>query len=329
MAGMQPLTAVIANEFAEPAYRADLATIVGTRSDDALAAWIGELCRAHLGSDVAGARFAGKSVGAVFGLVLADGAAVVLKLLPPTFAGSELRAIERCVAQLVAVGFPMPRPLGPLFPAGAGWAGFSELVDGSVLDAHEPAVRCTLAELLAELARLALDPRDLPIAATRRTTLWAAPHRLGLDYARPGGAWIDARAEAAQQIARAAALREIAAHSDWGTKNALFRDGRLCAILDWDSLECASEAEMVGRAAAEFTAQWEFPAALAPTREEATAFVREYEAARGRALTANERAVANAAADYLVAQIARQELGADGEYQRLLRATQDAPLIAF
>ena len=326
---MQSLAAAIANEFAEPAYRADLGTIVGARSDDELAAWIGELCRERLGSDVEGARFAAKSVGAVFGLVLADGAAVVLKLFPPTFVESELRAIERCIAELVAAGFPMPRPLGPLFQAGAVWAAFSELVDGRVLDAHEPAMRCTLAEMLAELARLALDPRDLPLVATRRTTLWGAPHRLGLDYARPGGAWIDARASAAQRIARSMALPEIAAHSDWSTKNALFRDGRLCAILDWDSLERASEAEMVGRAAAEFTAQWEFPAALAPTREEATAFVREYEAARGRAFTGDERAVVNAAADYLVAQVARQELGADGEYERLLRATEDAPLIVL
>lgn len=31
----------------------------------------------------------------------------------------------------------------------------------------------------------------------------------------------------------------------------------------------------------------------------------------------------------LVAQIARQQLGADGEYQRLLRATEDAPLIVL
>jgi hypothetical protein len=184
-----------------------------------------------------------------------NGAAVVLKLFPPTFVESELRAIERCIAELVAAGSPMPRPLGPLFQAGAVWAAFSELVDGRVLDADEPAVRCTLAEMLAELARLALDPRDLPLVATRRTTLWAAPHRLDLDYARPGGAWIDARASAAQRIARSVALPETAAHSDWSTKNALFRDGWLCTVLDWDSLDRASEAEMVGRAAAELTAQ--------------------------------------------------------------------------
>lgn len=325
---MQSLAAAIANEFTEPMDRADLGTIVGARSDEELVAWIGALCRDHLGSDVVGARFTHKSVGAVFGLVLADGAAVVLKLFPPLFLESELRAIERCTLELFAAGIPMPRPLGPLFQADGVWAAFSELVDGRVLDAHEPAVRRRLAEMLAELARLAPDPRGLPLVATRRTTLWGAPHRLGIDYARPGGAWIDARAEAAQRIARSVPLPEIAVHSDWGTKNVLFRDGELCAILDWDSLERGSEAEMVGRAAAEFTAQWELPAPLTPTREEATAFVREYEAARGRAFTADERIVANAAADYLVAQVARQELGPEGEFQQLLRATEDTPLIA-
>lgn len=318
---MPSLAAVIANEFAEPAYRADLATLVGDRSDDELATWIGELCRRQLGSDVIGARFANKSVGAVFGLELVNGATVVLKLFPPVFSGAELRAIERCTMELVAANFPMPRPI-----AADGWVAFSEFVDGRVLDAHQPAVRRSLAEALAELARLAIDPRDLPVAAVRRPTLWGPPHKLGLDYERPGGEWIDARAAAAQRIARSIELPEIAAHSDWGTKNALFRGDQLCAILDWDSLERASEAAMVGRAAAQFTAQWELPVALAPTREEATAFVREYEAARGRTFSAEERLVSNAAAEYLVAQIARQE-GADGEFQRLLRETEHAPLL--
>lgn len=326
---MQSLAAAITNEFADPAYRADLGAIVGARSNDELVTWIDELCRERLGSDVMGARFTRKSVGAVFGLVLTDGTAVVLKFFPPTFLETELRAIERCLAQFFAAGLPMPRPLGPLFRADGIWAAFSELVDGRVLDAHEPMVRSTLAQTLAELGRLALDPRDLPLVATRRNALWGAPHRLGIDYARPGGGWIDARASAAQQIARSVALPQIAAHSDWSTKNVLFRDGRLSAILDWDSLERASEAEMVGRAAAEFTAQWEFPAALAPTREEATAFVREYEAARRRGFTADERSVVSAAADYLVAQVARQELEPDGPYQRLLLATEETPLIVW
>jgi hypothetical protein len=54
---------------------------------------------------------------------------------------------------------------------------------------------------------------------------------------------------------------------------------------------------MVGRAVAEFTAQWEFASRLTPTRDEATAFVREYERARGRRFDPLELRVVNAAAD--------------------------------
>ncbi|MBD1848238.1 hypothetical protein H6F89_33805 [Cyanobacteria bacterium FACHB-63] len=36
-------------------------------------------------------------------------------------------------------------------------------------------------------------------------------------------------------------------------------------VYDWDSLCAASEAEMVGRAAAQFTAQWDIPAPLTPS----------------------------------------------------------------
>jgi hypothetical protein len=76
------LAATIRTEFNDEAYRADLASVVGPRSVEGLAAWIDELCRVQLAERVAGARFACKSVGAVFGLVLTDGRGVVLKLFP-------------------------------------------------------------------------------------------------------------------------------------------------------------------------------------------------------------------------------------------------------
>ena len=85
MASAGRLAAVISAEFDDARYRADLASIAGARSDEALASWIDELCRAQLGQEVIGARFACKSVGAVFGLTLADTTAVVLKLFPATF----------------------------------------------------------------------------------------------------------------------------------------------------------------------------------------------------------------------------------------------------
>jgi hypothetical protein len=107
---------------------------------------------------------------------------------------------------------------------------------------------------------------------------------------------------------RAAELPLLPTHLDWGVKNCRFHDDRVCVVYDWDSLFAGSEAEMVGRAAAQFTAQWDFPAALTPSRTEARAFVEEYETARGRVFASKERTVMAAAADYLVAQVARLEL---------------------
>ncbi|MEO8549686.1 MAG: hypothetical protein ABI678_06925 [Kofleriaceae bacterium] len=334
-AGIQRLAAVISASFDNEHYRADLASIVGARSDASLAIWIDELCRAHLGHEVGGARFACKSVGAVFGLTLADDSAVVLKLFPSTCDEAALRAIEACLARINQAGFPSPRPLAPLFQADQVWGAFYELIDGTVLDAHRVDVRRTLAHALAALTEIviAVDPTGLPTAPTRRHTLWGPPHRVGIDLGAAGGEWIDARAAAAQHVVRESALPLIAAHLDWGTKNALFVDGKLRAILDWDSLMMATEAELVGRAAAQFTAQWAFPARLTPTRAEASAFAHEYEAARGRRFTPVEQRVANASADYLMAEIARQTFSgpdcADDEYRALLRETAATPLISF
>ncbi|MBD1821558.1 hypothetical protein H6F51_03410 [Cyanobacteria bacterium FACHB-DQ100] len=75
----------------------------------------------------------------------------------------------------------------------------------------------------------------------------------------------------------------------------------------WDSLCAASEAEIVGRAAAQFTAQWDILAPLTPSPDGARAFVQEYEIARGQPFSEEERVVLAASADYCVAQIARFE----------------------
>lgn len=328
---VRPLETLLAAEFGDAVYRQDLASIVGARSDAGLAAWIRQLCRDRLGQDMLGARFADKSVGAVFGLALADGSSAVLKLFPPTLDATELAAIERCFNHILSAGYPAPAPRGPMFEQDGLRGAFFELVEGEVLDAHRPEVRRTLAEALAELTRVvaSLDPSGLPRGPMRGETLWDTPHRVHLDYARPGGDWIDARAAAARQVVREASLPALAAHTDWSTKNALFRDGELRAVIDWDSLQQASEPEMVGRAAAEFTAQWEFPARATPTCQEATAFVREYERARGRRFDTLELRVINAAADYLIAQVARQELvSTPGEFHQLLCETATVPLIA-
>jgi hypothetical protein len=304
------LAQLIATEHPEP-YREDLRTITGARSDLEIAAWIGDLVGRELGGATSGVLFGGKSVGAVFGLELASGERVVLKLFHPMFPPGELRAMQRCLEALVARGFPAPPPRTPLFAADDHiTGGFYAWRDGEFGDGHDPHIRRELARSLTELARLTadLEVTGLPQSPARAPTLWGTPHR-SFDSVAPGPAtdWMDDIARRAQAVIRGSTAALQPVHLDWGVKNARFRDGRVCAVYDWDSLAAGSEAEMVGRASAEFPTQWERPGRRTPTIEEGAAFVAEYQLARGRTFTAEERAVADAAADYLVAQVARQE----------------------
>ena len=147
-----------------------------TDLDEALATWVDSLCLANLGHRIADARFVNKSVGAVFGVTLADGSHVVLKLFPDIFDETALRAIERALAFAVSVGFPAPRQLAPLTLADGVWGAFYELAPGKVLDAHVSDVRQTLAKLLAEFTSVAvqINPSSLPVTPTRRDVLWGA-----------------------------------------------------------------------------------------------------------------------------------------------------------
>ncbi len=311
---------ILRDEF-QGEYREELKSVLGDRDDRAIEAWIAATLQARLGAKLQGASFASKSVGAVFGLSLAGGERVVLKVFHPLQSTSELRAMERCHAAVVEGGFPAPRALGPIFEDGALRVALYEYLDGEQLDAHEPAVRRELARSLAELHAMlhGLDPSGLPLAPTRGERLFPPSHR---PFAKEHEASaVDGWAQRARDVVREAALPPMVSHIDWGTKNARFRRGKVCAVYDWDSLYGASEAESVGRAAAQFTVHWDFPARLTPTLDESRAFFDEYQSARGRSFNDAERRVAWASALYLAAQLARYGVGtarADDNYQRVL-----------
>jgi hypothetical protein len=333
---VQPLVEVLAQEFRERAYRSDLAALVGEGTYEELAKFVEELTVAHLGVQPSGALFATKSVGAVFGLVLENGEPAILKLFSATYSHAELDAVHRCMANVNAQGFPAPRLRSELFQAkGLVWGAFYAYLDGDQRDAHEPAVRRELARCLAELCALLapLDAAELPLTPTRLDSLWPAPQRVWEQAALENDEahFIDQHAAAAQRVIKKSKLTRIPAHLDWGVKNARFRDDAVCAVYDWDSLHSASEAECAGRAAAQFTAQWEIPALLTPTPDEAKAFLEEYQAARGKRFSRAERNVAAAAARYLVAQVARSELAMgipEGDnFRGLLRNYDEAPLL--
>jgi hypothetical protein len=80
-----------------------------------------------------------------------------------------------------------------------------------------------------------------------------------------------------------------------------------------------------------FLRQGPSPWRLTPTRDEAMAFVQEYEVARGRRFSAAEHRVVAASADYVIAQIARLSYapGTQGRYTYvdMLRECAAEPLI--
>jgi len=294
-------------------WRTDLATVMGTRSDEQVGALVDRVASEQLGVPVRGALFATKSVGAVFGLELSSGEHVVLKLFDPSQSHSGLEAAHRCLKRAVEAGFPAPPARSGLFRTEDGVTGvFYALVDGAIRDGHESSVRRELARALADLGVILSreTPDELPLAATRRSELWPPAHRsfLKLKSASPDAAWVDQIGRCAQSVVKARDLPLVPAHFDWGVKNTRFRKESICAVYDWDSLVAASEAELVGRAAVQFTAQWDFSAPLTPSPSESSSFVDEYQSDRGRPFSDEERLVLDAAAEYSVAQLARLEL---------------------
>ena len=333
---VQPLAEILAREFRDRTYKADLATLVGDRGYEEIERWVEELTQAQLGVPPSGALFAKKSIGAVFGIVLESGEPAVLKLFNRSLSHAELSAMHRCLAVAAAHGFPVVRQRSEIFEADDGlFAAFYGYLDGTHRDPHEPPVRRELARSLAELNTLlsALDTSGLPLSPGRQEALWPSAQRIweAREMDDEDGRFIAAHGRAAQVALKKTKLPLHATHLDWGVKNIRFRDDAVCAVFDSDSVHAASEAECVGRAAARFTAQWDIPTVLTPTAAEARAFVDEYQAARGRKFSRAERALAAAAARYAVAEAARLEhlsgVPEADNYRGLLQNYDSDPLL--
>jgi hypothetical protein len=253
--------------------------------------------------------FFGASVGALFGVRRADGTRVAVKVHKRFRDEAYLDAAQRVQAALASAGFPAPRPLGR-----NGLTTWEEWRDDGVFrDAHEPEVRRAMARELARLHRLAtagdVRPRR-PFFPLGDEALWPVPHNALFDFDRTsdGAEWIDEIARAAKQVRDAGAGREVVGHTDWSAKHVRFDDSlRLTAAYDWDSLDTDLEPLLVGNAAGSFTytEELEREVVLWPTAPESLAFIEDYEEARGRLFTIDERRGAQGACVYLRAYAAR------------------------
>ena len=246
------------------------------------------------------------SVGALFGLVLEDGSRVALKI-HRTRDARELEAVQHVQAHLVERGFPCPEPLGV-----RGRASLERWFDdGRYRDAHEPAVRRVVAEQLALLVRLTRELHPLPgiepFFPSPEGPLWPVPHNVLFDFeaTAPGAERIDEIARAAKPLRDARVGDLVIGHGDWTVKHFRFDGLRPTVIYDWDSAGTDHETTYVGVAASSFTYTEHLPVRVWPTVAEAAAFIDDYESARGRPFTEEERRATAAAAVYCRAYSAR------------------------
>ncbi len=273
-----------------------------------------DFCVAALGTRVREVVFYRRGVGAVFGIELADGRRIVVKVHPAEIVGDRLDGVRRVQRHLADLGLPAPRPLGRPAAVGNGVAAAEQMLErGRLVDGHDPAVRRVIARGLrgfVEAATPMLERVRLPAAHPfdlAGNRLWPAPHELRFDFTLKSGTWIDEIAAEGRGRLRGPIEHPVIGHTDWRVENLRF-EVKIVAIFDWDSVAVCSEAALVGATSVTFTTNWDEQGIDPfPSPAESSAFIAEYEASRGRAFTARERELIDAAALYQLAYGARCE----------------------
>lgn len=292
--------------------------VFNTTDPDQIATIIDDFCRRELASPVAAFLFFESSQGAVCGVKLHDGRRVVLKVHQPSRSLDFLNAVIQVQHYLIAEDYPCTKPLLAPKTIASGTATVEELVDEGVYrDAHDSAIRRSMAEMLARLVKLTWTPETIPVLRLSALdlrlppeTTWPTPHSRLFDFeaTAKGAEWIDAIARRTQKIKLQGAGRLVVGHFDWSTKHFRYLpDERVRIVYDWDSLALEKEPIIVGHAASYFTYTEFFDVARLPSHEESQSFITEYEVARGRPFTSNERATLDAAMIYGLAYGARCE----------------------
>ncbi len=280
---------------------------------DQLNAW----CEEHLGSTVAEVLFTVRRLGTVIGVALSDGRRMAVKLGGPGESIDRRRAAQRVQGHLFREGFPCPRPIVEPSAFGLGNALVEELVEaGPAPNAHQPHIRRVMAEALAWQMRItntmkppkALEQTRPSWLDLRTGGLWPPPHDTKLDFEarEPVVDWIDQAAARAKRIfLETYQGRRTVAHSDWEAHNLRCSEEGLLVAYDWDSLAVESELALIGRAAAVFPAHPDPRFGFAPSAEERSSFIAEFEAAAERRFTGAELIVITAVSAWATAYEAR------------------------
>jgi hypothetical protein len=290
------------------------------------AALVDEFCRERLGAGVERSEFHASGVGSVHGVRLADGRRVVVKAYRGDADRAHLAAVQAVQARLAEKGFPAPAPLLAPAPLARGVAVVeSLLVAGGPVDPHGAAGRRAVAAGLTRLVREARPAPGLRSLGAAAAELWRRPHDARFDFAATaaGAEWIDRLAgEARRRLHELDAGEDVVGHADWRVEHLRFDGDELAAVYDWDSLAAGPEPWFAGGAAHAFTADWSRDDMRLPSLDEALAFLHEYERARGRPFTQDERRAAE------LALVASTAYGARCEHSDRCTAMGTRPAVA-
>jgi hypothetical protein len=251
---------------------------------DGLPDWLAAWCVDRLGDEPVGVLFELRSMSVVFGLRLAGGRDVVLKVREDDGRAAACVAAQ---ARLAQRGFPCARPLTPAVGVGALAVHAEESRPGGELlrgDSPEVAVRYAVvfARLMAELAEVSVAP-PLPNPRWVRwdhtdSGVWPAIGFLDeRDQSAVPGYVVDT-ADRARKRLLAADLPCVLGHADFEAQNLRWHDGDVWAVHDWDSLAWQPEAALAGAACGTFASA--SPPTLAPI-ESSAAFLAAYQDLRG------------------------------------------------
>jgi Ser/Thr protein kinase RdoA (MazF antagonist) len=236
----------------------------------------------------------------VSGWSLSDGRQVVLKVRPPA------ARIEGCVRvhrDLWRAGLPCARPLAGPVSVDGHCLTIEELIDDRPsADPSAPPV-AGVAQALARFVELAPSAEAVPSLQPPPAWLWWDHGQDGVwprpddrddDLnARPGPPWLDEVGRLVRQRLAGHPGPAVIGHGDWEAQNLVWRDGRLHAVHDWDSVVCLPEAAVAGAAGAVFTANGTTP--WRPTPAQTAEFCDAYQRARGLDWSRDDRQVCWAA----------------------------------
>lgn len=272
----------------------------------------------RLGGRIVKVRFRAGRIDVVWGVELEDGRSVVIKTHRPPVDVDALRVANDAQRLLSEAGFPCAVPLvGPDEIDGQVLTA-ETLTDGTVPDGRDPALRLVLAEGLARHIRILSGHSGLvrrvglgPSWCRYQAGPWPVPHDTLVDFrATVGGfEWLDTFGQQAadQILANRDAKKLVVGHADWYAGNTAVCGAVLVGTFDWE-LVADSEAVLAGFAAACYASSSTAGGGLS-TPEEASLFLRDYEAVRTEPLTRRERRTAAGAAAWILAFNARWQVG--------------------